>query len=319
MQNVTEPKATGRLDKARRLSWDKLGKRITFYLPGMFSYDGLTGKYPAVSITGASCDLQCDHCKGKILDAMAPAMTPDALVETCLSLQREGNYGVLISGGCSADGQLPWAEFAPAIREIKDKTDLIVSIHSGCITDQDAVALKEAGVDQALIDVIGDEETFKKVYHVSFGLSSILSSMTSLQKAGLPMIPHIVCGLDYGHIKGEKNAVDMISRFRVEHVVIVSLMGIPGTPMVNAPPPNARAVADIIVETRLKMPDVLISLGCARQRGNTEMEVLAIDAGVNRMAIPSEEAIDRALEYGLDITYQKTCCSVSDALSKPAW
>ncbi|MEE8398789.1 MAG: radical SAM protein, partial [Desulfobacterales bacterium] len=267
----------------------------------------------------ASCDLQCDHCGGKILDAMTPTITPEALVETCQSLERRGNHGVLISGGCSEDGDLPLAEFAPAIRQIKDTTGLMVSIHSGCLTDQDAVALKEAGVDQALIDVVGDEETFRKVYHVSFGLSSILSSMASLQKAGLPMIPHIVCGLDYGHIKGEKNAVDMISRFTVQHVVIVSLMGIPGTPMGKVIPPKAQAVADIIVETRLKMPDVFISLGCARQRGNTEMEVLAIDAGVNRMAIPSDEAIERALYYELDISYQKTCCSVSDVLSRPAW
>ena len=130
------------------------------------------------------------------------------------------------------------------------------------------------------------------------------------------MVPHIVCGLDYGHIKGEKNTVDMISRFKVEHVVIVSLMGIPGTPMESVTPPKAEAVGEIIIETRLKMPDVLISLGCARQRGNTDMELLAIDAGVNRIALPSDEAIDHALDHGLDIAYQKTCCSVSDILSK---
>ncbi len=133
------------------------------------------------------------------------------------------------------------------------------------------------------------------------------------------MIPHIVCGLDYGDIKGEENAIDMISRFEVEHVVIVSLMGIPGTPMRNITPPKARAVADIIAGTRLKMPDVLISLGCARQRGNSEMEVLAIDAGVNRMALPSDEAIARAAQYGLEISYQRTCCSVADVWSKPEW
>ncbi|MEE8399411.1 MAG: hypothetical protein V3S89_10430, partial [Desulfobacterales bacterium] len=216
MKTLTGQNMPERLDKARKISWANLGKQITFYLPGMFSYNGMAGKYPAVSITGESCELQCDHCKGKILDTMAPAMTPDVLVETCLSFEGKGSHGVLISGGCSAEGQLPWAEFAPAIREIKDTTDLIVSIHSGCITDRDAVALKDAGVDQALIDVIGDEETLKKVYHVSFGLSSIEASMASLQSAGLPMIPHIVCGLDYGNIKGEKNAVDMISRFKVE-------------------------------------------------------------------------------------------------------
>jgi hypothetical protein len=35
-----------------------------------------------------------------------------------------------------------------------------------------------------------------------------------------------------------------------------------------------------------------------------------VDAGVNRMALPSDEAVERARSYGLDIRYQKTCCSV---------
>jgi len=58
------------------------------------------------------------------------------------------------------------------------------------------------------------------------------------------------------------------------------------------------------------MPDTLISLGCARPRGSRRLEVLAVDAGVNRMALPSDEAVERARSYGLDIRYQKTCCSV---------
>ena len=38
---------------------------------------------------------------------------------------------------------------------------------------------------------------------------------------------------------------------------------------------------------------------------------LAVDAGINRIAIPAEEAIERAKEYGLEILFKKTCCSVS--------
>jgi hypothetical protein len=37
---------------------------------------------------------------------------------------------------------------------------------------------------------------------------------------------------------------------------------------------------------------------------------LAIDAGVSRMALPSDAAIERAQAYGLDIRYRKSCCSV---------
>ncbi|MEJ2252470.1 MAG: hypothetical protein P8Y97_22760, partial [Candidatus Lokiarchaeota archaeon] len=70
------------------------------------------------------------------------------------------------------------------------------------------------------------------------------------------------------------------------------------------------AVADMIAEVRFAMPQVPVSLGCARQRGNRRLEEMAIDAGVNRLALPSEEAVERAQSYGLDIRYQGTCCSV---------
>ncbi len=308
-----------RLKEAREISWQVFGKRITFYLPGMFSYNGLSGKYPAISITGGQCALKCDHCQGKILQPMIPATTPSLLIERCIHLAEKGNHGVLISGGCDEEGRLPWDNFLPAIEEVKRQTSLYISVHSGLIDYEDAFCLKEAGVDHTLIDVIGDDETYQDIYHIGFGVSRIVSSLESMQEADLPFIPHIVCGLWHGRIKGERKAIEMISQFDVQQVVIVSLMRIPGTPAWSAQPPKAEEVAEMIAETRFRLPDMRISLGCARQRGNSRMEILAIDAGVNLMALPSEEAISRAMDYGLEIRYQRTCCSVSEDFSGERW
>ena len=300
-----------RLTAARELSWRHHGKRITFCLPGMFRLDGTTGRYPALSITGGECAIGCDHCEGKILDSMIFAESAKILVSQCRQLAAKGNYGVLISGGCNGEGRLPWDRFLPAIAKIKNETALFISVHSGLVDDQEAFGLKEAGVDQVLIDVIGDDETLKTVYHLPFGVERIEASMTALQHAGLPMVPHIVCGIHYGGMRGEKNAVTMISRFDVQQVAIVSLMPLQGTRMEKICPPAPEAVVDIIAEVRFAMPQVPVSLGCARQRGNRRIEEMAIEAGVNRLALPSEEAVERAESYGLDICYQETCCSVS--------
>lgn len=299
-----------RLAAARELSWRRHGKAITFYLPGMFRLDNATGRYPALSITGDVCALECDHCRGRILSSMIDADSADRLVSRCRRLAAKGNVGVLISGGCNDQGRLPWDRFLAAIATIKGETGLFVSVHGGLVDDADARGLKQAGVDQVLIDVIGDDQTLQSVYHLPFGMERIAASMASLQRAGIPMVPHIVCGLHYGRMRGEKNAVAMISRFRVQQVAIVSLMPLPGTPMENMRPPAPEAVADIIAEARLAMPHVPLSLGCARQRGNRRLEVLAVDAGVNRLALPSEAAVERAQSYGLDIGYRETCCSV---------
>lgn len=308
-----------KLKQARETSWKHCGKTLTVYLPGMFSLDGRTGAYPAISITGSHCALQCDHCCGTTLDPMISAQEPSVLVEQSLQLAAKGSQGILISGGCDASGRLPWEAFLPAIRTIKEKTGLYLSIHCGLLDDRTALGLREAGVDQALIDAIGDDETFQRIYHVPFGVDRIYETMEALARAELPMVPHVVCGLHYGKILGEQRAIEMISRFPVEQLVIVSLMAIPGTPFRGLQGPGAEEVAEIIAAARMKMPGVRMSLGCARRRGDTQMEILAIDGGINRMALPSEEALDRAREYGLQIRYQRTCCSVSRDSTKEAW
>ena len=307
------------LEAVRCISWKNLGKQITFYVPGMFFCNGVRGKYPGISITGSQCSLSCDHCGALILETMIPAENPKELLAKCIQLEKRGNYGVLLSGGCSRNGKLPWKKFIPAIAEIKEKTDLFISVHSGLVNLSDARALKAAGVDQALIDVIGNDETYQKVYHVPFGVAEIQKAMEALQKADLPTVPHVVCGLDYGRINGETEALKMISQFSVDQVVIVSLMNLARTKMEKVIPPDAHDVARIIATARSLMPKTSISLGCARQRGNTLMETLAIDAGVNRMALPSEEAVLRAKFHGLEIHYQKTCCSVTKNFADPPW
>jgi uncharacterized radical SAM superfamily protein len=308
-----------RLRVSRELSWRRFGKAIGFYLPGIFSLDGHTGQYPAISITGSECALKCDHCEGKILASMADASDPRNLLDICRRLAARKQLGVLISGGCDAAGKLPWERFLPAIRQLKAETDLFVSVHSGLVDEAEAAGLKEAGVDQALIDLIGDDDTFRQVYHVPFGVERIEASLAALDKAGLPMVPHIVCGLHYGEIRGEHRAIEMLEPYKVPQLVFVSLMGIPHTPMWKVATPKAEAVAALIATARLTLPDTILSLGCARERGNVAMEKRAIDAGINRLALPSEEAMLHARGYGLDIAFQHTCCSVAMCIPAAPW
>jgi uncharacterized radical SAM superfamily protein len=308
-----------RLRTARELSWTHFGKQITFYLPGMISYNGLKGAYPGISITGAHCALMCDHCQARILEPMPAAMSPDALVEKCKRFAGSGCVGVLISGGCDQSGSLPWRPFTSAIRKVKQQTGLYISIHCGLLDLDTATALKEAGVDQALLDVVGDDETYQTVCHVDFGISRILSTLEALNGADLPMVPHVICGLYRGQMKSELKAIEMIARFRIEQLVIVSLMAIRGTPFEGVRTPDAHEVAEIIVEARRLMPQVRMSLGCARRRGDEEMELLALEAGVNRMALPSDAVIERARELSMEIRYQRTCCSVGANFSKACW
>lgn len=105
---------------------------IHFAVPGGRHYDGKnfcnSGRFLNVSITGASCALQCDHCQGTMLKGMIPAPTPEKLKELGTALRKKGVTGLLITGGCNPKGQVPLKPFLTAI-EILLAEDLDVVPH----------------------------------------------------------------------------------------------------------------------------------------------------------------------------------------------
>jgi len=301
----------GLFDQAWNVTRENHGNNFTFYLPGMIRYGKMRGLYPALSLTGDRCQLLCEHCKGLLLQPMIEAGDPETLIRKCLKLAHSGHSGVLLSGGSDLEGRLPWKKFYQAIQKIKTETDLFLSVHSGFLDFNTAVALKEVGVDQALIDIMGDEETAKKIYHLD-SLQKVITSLENLFKSGLDVVPHIVAGLMHGKLHGEYNALHIISRFTPSSLVIVVLTPLKDTPMSGVLPPFPIEVARLIATARLMMPHTPISLGCERPRNKQGhiMEELAIYAGATRMAVWSKKTIDLVLNLGLKPLFQPTCCSV---------
>jgi uncharacterized radical SAM superfamily protein len=289
----------------------KHGTEITFYLPGMIRYESLAGRYPAVSLTGDRCELQCEHCKGRLLTPMIQVTEPDDLIRKAHDLQERGAHGILLSGGSDRHGRLPWAKYGDAIRETAENTGLFLSAHVGFPDAETCRQLKKNGVRQALLDVMGDEETASRVYHLK-GLQTVRDALESISQSGMQLAPHIVAGLHYGKIKGEEEAIRMLSRYRPAVLVVVVLTGLKGTPMAGIKPPSPLEIARLIAKARLLMPELPISLGCERPRNRTgtELEKLALRAGVTRMAVWSDEVIEEALGLGLRPRFQGTCCSV---------
>jgi uncharacterized radical SAM superfamily protein len=278
----------------------------------MFVVDGRRGRYRAVSITGSRCELDCEHCKGSLLKTMAHAPTPEDLLRLGRAAAERGDHGVLVTGGCDHAGRLPWKSFLPVIERLRSETDLIITVHAGQTDRATATALKAAGVRQALVDVIGDDATARDVYHLPEGTASIRRTMESLAHAELEIVPHILFGIHYGREIGERTALEMLKDFPLKKYVVVVLMPATGTPMESVEPPPPERVAAFIAECRLELPDLTASLGCARPRGRyrRSLDPLAIKAGVNSIAIPSDRALAEAKERGLEVTFHETCCSL---------
>nr|HID59176.1 radical SAM protein [Desulfobacterales bacterium] len=299
------------LSQARRISWDIHGKKLHCYIPGQMVYMGTRGRYPVISLTGRACSLKCDHCVGKILEGMIPVHDVEDLMKKIRVLEDQGNVGVLLSGGSDLMGRLPWDRFIEAIARIKKESKLRISIHTGLIDTQTALALEEAGVDEALVDVIGSSDTMQNVCHLNQGLTAIEDTLNALAATNLRLIPHILLGLHYGKIRGEWVALETVSRYPLSSLVVVVIRPLRGTPMARIKPPPKEEIGRFLAVARLVIPQTPMSLGCARPFGvyRREIDALAVEAGINRVAIPSEVAIKKAREMKLSIEFHSTCCS----------
>jgi lipoyl synthase len=314
MNHVT---ATDDLDPLLESAWDlsreRHGNTLSVHVPGMFVVNGRRGRYHAISITGDECELDCDHCKGSLLRTMAHVRDAEDLVSAGLDAAARGDRGILVTGGCDRNGRLPWDRFTHAIRDLKRRTDLVITVHAGQVDLDTATALRDAGVDQALVDVIGDDATAREVYHLPDGAAAVRRTLDALAATGLEIVPHILVGLYYGRERGERAALGLLGQYPVTRYVVVVIMPAKGTPMAGVEPPAPERVARLLVEARLAYPDLSASLGCARPRGRyrRRLDVLAVRAGINVLAVPSEEALSEAAARGLTITHHETCCSLS--------
>lgn len=263
-----------------------------------------------VSVTGDDCALDCDHCGGVLLESMEHVSSPEDLRRLGEELAEKGADGLLVSGGADESGRVPLTRFLPAIRDVKD-LGLDVIAHTGLVTERDAEGLAEAGVDQVLMDVIGDRGTIEQVYHLDREPRDYRDSLQRLKDAGLTTAPHVVAGLHGGEVRGEYEALRMMTETESDIVVIVALSPLPGTRFSDAEPPGPEEVARLVAAARILNPEKRVTLGCARPAATkTELDRLAVDAGVSTISYPSDSALDRARERGLDVDFSELCCTL---------
>ncbi|NIR86892.1 radical SAM protein, partial [Candidatus Bathyarchaeota archaeon] len=257
------------LATARSVSWKNFGKNIRFYAPSFIYYKtsyfcSSPAAFPSISVTGSSCALRCKHCGGKVLNTMMPATTPEDLICLCARLRRKGAVGCLISGGCLPDGSVPLDRFVDAIAEVKRDTGLTIVVHTGVVELSMAKRLREAGVDAALIDVIGSDETIREIYQLNVEVEDYDRSLRALHESGVPFVPHVLVGLHYGELRGEFQALKMILKYSPSAVIVIALMPIRGTLMEKVTPPAPKDIVRVLAKARLMMPRTPLVLGCMR-------------------------------------------------------
>ena len=309
--------APSRIQEAFEIRKRNFDNSVLFYAPGLKKYEipGFTQTKPnaflPISITGAGCALDCDHCEKKILEPMIPLDMKQGLFNMCENMKMSGTESVLISGGSMKNGQVPFLKHIEEIKRIKDELGLKVIMHTGLVDEEMCKGLKYAGVDGVALDIIGAQETIEQVYHMNCTVDDFDKALALLTKYDLSIRPHIILGLHYGRIIGEYKALEMIAKYPVHALVVVIFMPLHGTRMQNVTPPAPEEVEKFFIESRFKMPETKIMLGCARPGGEYKKitDRMAIDAGYNGIAYPAEGVIEHAIEMGLVPSYFENSCS----------
>jgi lipoyl synthase len=293
---------------------------VHFYTPTFKSYStseiAACGKsaWPAVSITGGDCKLQCDHCKARILEPMIEARTPEALWRVVNEQIGVGAQGMLLTGGSNRRNEVEYDAFYPTIRRIKDAyPGFRLAVHTALVDHATARRMEESGIDVAMIDVIGAQDTITQVYHLRRGVSDFERALEALVASTLKVVPHIVIGLHYGRMLGEWRALEMLTRHKPDAVVLVVVM--PFYFPENRPfaIPGSEEVGAFFMDAREALPDIPLLLGCARPAGipKTRIDAYAVMAGLNGVAHPSDGMVELAARLGRGVRVTASCCSVA--------
>ena len=269
--------------------------------------------FPAFSITAGECGLNCDHCQKKILEPMIPATNPEMLDERVRHLvaTQELN-GFLLSGGSNRKNEIPYGRYMPVVEGLKrDFPDLKIAVHTALLDERRAKDMEAAGVDTVMMDVIGAQETIEQVYKLKRPVEDFEKTLAALASTSMEVTPHIVIGLHYGQILGEANALDMVSRYDVNALVLVVIMPFyakPGTFVT----PETSDVGRIFLEARERLADQQVLLGCARPPGMHKRvtDAYAIMAGLDGIAFPADGAVSVAHTIGRPFEQAHSCCSI---------
>lgn len=283
-----------------------------------YDVEGLTAcqvskRFPAFSITGSACALQCEHCQAKILAPLIPAGAPDQFERLVRqAIATDGLQGFLLSGGSNRRNEVPFERWLPAVARVKrDHPELQIAAHTGLVDRKRAKLLAGAGVDVAMLDIIGAEPTIREVYHLDRPVADFASALRHLVEAGLRTVPHVVIGLHFGRLLGETQALEIIAAEPVEAVILVVVMPeLAGGTRFAAPAPAE--VARCFAQARALMPDRLLLLGCARPFGMARrlIDLYALAAGLDGIAYPAEGIVQLAKRLGRPASQRLRCCGL---------
>ncbi len=293
-------------------------KEIIFAVPGSKKYinsfyRNSSGSFKNYSITGGNCELDCKHCKKKLLDGMDIFENSKNGLDKIINGHKNNNLkGILISGGFDHDGKLPIWEYLGIIKELKKSCPrLTILAHVGFTDYKEAVKIKDSGIDYVLVNMISGSNAIKNIYNLKNKTEKdYLETIKILEETGNITIPHIIAGIDALNIDSDYRAVKKLAELNIKKLVFVVLKKLSRNSDTKEFD-GYEKLTDLIIYAKESMPDTKISLGCAspssKKRGRFEISL--IENNIDCISFPSQETISFCNEKKIPYRFEEMCCA----------
>lgn len=265
-------------------------------------------RFPAISITGSHCQLNCPHCSGRPLASMLCADTPDKLLAIASHLEDSGALGFLLSGGCDSTGVLPIRPFLRTIATIKATTSLKINAHIGYPRADEAKGLVSSGIDVFSLNFPINDDVGLRIMRTPNAVQRYLEARDFLEREGASkVVPHVLIGLT--RIESEIDGLRIFERNPPTGMVVISFNPLSKTPMRTTPPPDEMHIGEFLSRCKETLPETKIVLGCMRKRGNYRFEKYLMEQLLDGIVMPSKRAAELCRK-SVKIEEYEGCCAL---------
>jgi lipoyl synthase len=268
-------------------------------------------RFVAVSLNGEKCHLQCDHCRTRMLKALYHVDSGAQFEQLAARLADRGCRGMLLTGGCDADGTIPLIRYRGTARQVRLRHGFRYAVHTKLVTGEFAAACAAIGAELLMTDLVGENDSLHRVYHLrNHTIDDVRASLDRAEAHGLRLAPHIMIGIAGGRVVGERVALGMLRGRSVSTLALVVLTPLMHTPLASTTI-DIPAVLEFLTEARETYPDMRITLGCAKTGGRTQrqLEEHAVRIGIDAIAYPSDGIVAFARGIGRPVILNEGCCA----------
>jgi biotin synthase len=231
-----------------------------------------------VNAKSGICPEDCGYCSQSIVST-APVekyqlLSRDVLVAGAREAwaRKAGTYCIVASGRRPSRREL--AEVTAAVREIKQELPLKICACLGLLSDEDAIALKEAGVDRYNHNLNTSRDHYDRITS-THSYDDRVATVEAVKRAGISPCSGLIAGMR----ETDEQLVDLAFALRAldaDSIPVNFLNPIDGTPLEGTRELDPRRCLRILALLRFVCPDKEIRVAGGRELNLGSLQPLAL-------------------------------------------